>query len=319
MITVDDLRKEYTTNTRDDGFLAALKSVFNRETKTVRAVKDISFTVETGEMVGFLGPNGAGKSTTVKMLTGGIKPTNGRIEVNGHHPWDDRKDYVQDIGVVFGQKTQLFQDIPAVDAFRLIQDIYQIPEDDFQRRLTELTDLFNVNEVTQSPVRKLSLGQRMKCEFIASLLHGPSVLYLDEPTIGLDANAKQSVRTVLKRLNDETNITLFLTTHDMDDVEALCERVIVLDDGNKIYDGTIQGLRDKYVQVKHVTIDYQDTIPDELIETYGLHAQNNRVQGQISAESDMQTFFNTVFQETVLDLTFHDDDLEHIIQRIYNE
>ena len=319
MITVDNLRKEYTTNTRDDGFLAALKSVFNRETKTVRAVNDISFTIEDGEMVGFLGPNGAGKSTTVKMLTAGIKPTNGHIEVNGHHPWDDREAYVRDIGVVFGQKTQLFQDIPAVDAFRLIQDIYDIPEDNYQRRLTNLTELFNVEEVSQSPVRKLSLGQRMKCEFIAALLHGPNVLYLDEPTIGLDANAKQNVRSVLQRLNTETDITLFLTTHDMDDIEALCDRVIVLDDGNKIYDGTIQGLRDKYVKTKHVTIDYHNHIPDNLTETYGLEQRNNRVHGEIPADHDMQAFFADVFQHDVLDLTFEDEDLESTIQRIYNE
>ena len=317
MINVEKVTKEYTTNEREEGLWNAIKSLFYRKKKTVLAVDSISFAIESGEMVGFLGPNGAGKSTTVKMLTGGIKPSSGSISVNGFHPWEDRKSYVGSIGVVFGQKTQLYKDLPALDAFELMREIYKLPQQEFEQNKDYLIELLGIEGIVKKPVRKLSLGQRMRCEFAVALLHQPDVLFLDEPTIGLDANAKIAVRNVLRTLNNETDVTMLLTTHDMDEVEALCERVIVLDEGKIIFDGSIQALRAEFIVEKEVTIDFSGSVPQAL-KAYDLTIRGSRIQGKIPASTNMEAFFQTVFEGDVVDITFSDEPLEGIIQRIYN-
>src|SRR5690606_23388960 len=212
----------------------------------VTAVKDISFTIPQGEICGYIGENGAGKSTTIKMLTGILVPTAGTVRVNGYVPFEERERFVREIGVVFGQRSQLWWDIGVIESFRLLRKVYRVPESDFRSRLDELVERLQLGELLNRPVRKLSLGQRMRCELVASLLHNPSILFLDEPTIGLDIVVKTEIRDFLLQMNKEQGTTILLTTHDLQDIEALCSRVIMLDDGSIIYDGGLDELKTRW-------------------------------------------------------------------------
>ena len=256
IINVENLCKSYKVATRDAGFKSALKSFFKRNYKIIEAVNDITFTIGEGEIVGYIGPNGAGKSTTIKMLSGILKPDSGKITINGMNPISDRVNYVKEIGVVFGQKSQLWWDIPAVESFNLLRDIYKIPNDEYVRTRDELVKLLKLDEIINMPVRQLSLGQRMKCELVASLLHNPKILFLDEPTIGLDAISKVAVRDFIKKINKEKRVTVILTTHDMADIESLADRVIVIGSGRKLYDGNMTDIKKKYSNEKIVEIYY---------------------------------------------------------------
>ena len=258
IINVKNLCKSYKVVKRDSGFINALKSFFKREYKIVKAVDDITFTIKKGEIVGYIGPNGAGKSTTIKMLAGILKSDSGSIVINGLDPVVDRIKHVREIGVVFGQKSQLWWDIPAIESFDLLKEIYKIPDGEYLKTRNELIELLNIQEIVKIPVRNLSLGERMKCELVASLLHNPKILFLDEPTIGLDAISKVIVRDFIKKINKEKEVTVILTTHDMADIESLASRVIVIGNGRKLYDGNMADIKKKYSSEKIVEIYYEN-------------------------------------------------------------
>lgn len=243
LIVFQDVCKTYRVARREAGFVNAVKSLFKREYCMIHAINHISFSINDGEMVGLLGPNGAGKSSTIKILSGILTPDSGTCLVNGQTPWKNRKAYVQQIGVVFGQRSQLWWDIPVMDSFGLLQAIYSIPAPKYRDKLDELTQLLHLEELLRTPTRQLSLGQRMRCEIAASLLHEPKLLFLDEPTIGLDAVSKIAVRDFIKKINEEHKTTVILTTHDMQDIEAITNRVILIGRGRKLIDGTLDDLR----------------------------------------------------------------------------
>ncbi len=243
MITMEHVCKSYKVAKRNAGMREACKALFRRETQVIEALSDISFTIRDGEMVGYIGPNGAGKSSTIKILSGILTPESGSCLVDGRIPWKNRTEYVQRIGVVFGQRSQLWWDVPVIDSFELLKDIYTIPNNQYHRNLEELTQLLHLQELLKMPTRQLSLGQRMRCEIAASLLHSPKILFLDEPTIGLDAVSKLAVREFILRLNEEHGTTIILTSHDMHDIEALTKRIILIGRGRVLMDGTLDDMR----------------------------------------------------------------------------
>ena len=257
-ISVDRLCKTFTVRKKRE------KGSLFREKETVHALKDVSFEIEKGELVGYIGPNGAGKSTTVKILSGILVPESGNVTVGGMTPWTDRKSHVRRIGVVFGQRTQLWWDVPLLDSYSLLRDIYRVPEADYKNRLDELAEALQLKELLRTPLRLLSLGQRMRAELCGSLLHSAELLFLDEPTIGLDAVTKLALRDFLKWENAEKGTTILLTTHDMEDIAALCPRVMVLGHGSKLYDGGLQELLTKYDTKRTVQVEEHQNI-DHLI------------------------------------------------------
>lgn len=255
-IDVKDLRKQFRVQKNREGLSGALKDLFKREYREVTAVKDISFQIPQGEICGYIGENGAGKSTTIKMLTGILVPTAGQLKVNGFIPFKDREKFVKGIGVVFGQRSQLWWDIGVIESFQLLRKVYRVSERDFRKRLDELVERLQLGELLNRPVRKLSLGQRMRCELVASLLHNPSILFLDEPTIGLDIVVKTEIRDFLMQMNKEQGTTILLTTHDLQDIEALCSRVIMLDDGRIIYDGGLEQLKTRWSKGREIQFQF---------------------------------------------------------------
>ncbi|UVI30904.1 ABC transporter ATP-binding protein [Paenibacillus spongiae] len=255
-IDVKDLRKQFSVQKNREGLGGALKDLFKREYNQITAVKDISFQIPQGEICGYIGENGAGKSTTIKMLTGILVPTSGHIRVNGFIPHKEREKFVRGIGVVFGQRSQLWWDIGVIESFQLLRKVYRVPEAEFKKRLDELVERLQLSELLNRPVRKLSLGQRMRCELVASLLHNPSILFLDEPTIGLDIMVKTEIRDFLKKINKEQGTTILLTTHDLQDIEALCSRVIMLDDGRIIYDGGLDELKSRWSKGREIRFQF---------------------------------------------------------------
>lgn len=257
-IEVENLVKTFRVAERQAGMLGAIKGLAHRKIKIVRALDGVTFSIESGELVGYIGPNGAGKSTTVKILSGILVPDSGKVEVLGRNPWKQRVANVRDIGVVFGQRTQLWWDLPVIESFDLLRDIYKVPQDKYIRSRDEMIDLLDLVPILDTPVRQLSLGQRMRCDLTASLLHSPSLLYLDEPTIGLDAVSKLAVRDFIRQLNRDRNVTVILTTHDMDDIEALCNRVMVIGNGKILSDGTLQDLRAKVTSERRLIVQLVD-------------------------------------------------------------
>jgi len=245
-IRLSGIHKSFKVYERPDGKWALLKGAFSRKIKTVHALDGVSFAINAGELVGYIGPNGAGKSTTVKVMSGILTPDEGDCAIMGRTPWKERVAHVSRIGVVFGQRSQLWWDVPIGDSFSLLKDIYGIPAESYKKRLHALTEAMDIGPLLKTPARQLSLGQRMRCELAAALLHSPDILFLDEPTIGLDAVSKLALRKFLKEENRRSGVTVLLTTHDMDDIEALCERVLVIGRGKVLYDGPLSKLREKY-------------------------------------------------------------------------
>src|SRR5579864_419262 len=260
IIEVENLTKEFRTFKRREGVLGALQNLFVREYIMVHAVDHVGFTIEPGEMVGYIGANGAGKSTTIKMLTGILVSTSGRVVANGYVPYRDRRRYTKHLGVVFGQRTQLWWDIAVVESFKLLKEIYEIPDADYQHRLGVFSEILSVQEYLHTPVRKLSLGERMRCDLAASLLHNPPLLFLDEPTIGLDVVAKDHVRHFLRAINREFHTTILLTTHDLDDIEELCRRIMIIDHGRLLFDGPLGKLKDKLLRTKQIKFALKDRV-----------------------------------------------------------
>lgn len=262
MITLSNINKTFRVARRQAGFGRAVKALFSREYELVHALRDVSFTIKDGEMVGYIGPNGAGKSTTIKIMCGILTPDSGLCEIDGRIPWRERIAHVSKIGVVFGQRSQLWWDVPVIDSFELIRDIYKTDEKTYKYNLEELTELFDLGEILKTPARSLSLGQRMRCEIAASLLHSPKVLFLDEPTIGLDAVSKIAVRQFIKKLNSERGTTVILTTHDMQDIEALTERILFIGKGRILFDGSLAELKKHSSRRKTLTIEYTGAAPE---------------------------------------------------------
>lgn len=256
MIELRNINKTFKVAKRNAGFKEALKSLFNREYTYIHALKDVSFTIGDGEMVGYIGPNGAGKSSTIKIMSGVMSPDSGECVINGRVPWKYRKAHVSEIGVVFGQRTQLWWDVPVADSFDLLKDIYRISDEDYKRTSSRLIELLDIGEIVKTPARQLSLGQRMRCEIAASLLHNPKILFLDEPTIGLDAVSKIAVRDFIKAVNRENKTTVILTTHDMQDIEALTERILLIGKGRILLDGTLDELKTRNSSRKTLTVVY---------------------------------------------------------------
>ena len=246
MITMQNVCKTYKVSKRDAGFSSAFKALFHKEYELIHALDGVSFTISDGEMVGYIGPNGAGKSSTIKILSGILTPEEGTCLINGLTPWKNRIEHVKNIGVVFGQRTQLWWDVPVMDSFELLKEIYRTDDHVYRRNLEQLSEMLGLSELLRTPTRQLSLGQRMRCEIAASLLHDPKILFLDEPTIGLDAVSKLAVRDFVLKLNKEKNTTVILTTHDMQDIEALTNRIILIGKGRLLLDGTINDIKDGY-------------------------------------------------------------------------
>ncbi len=255
-IEVENLKKDFIVKKKRQ------KGMLFREKETVNALKDVSFSVDKGELVGYIGPNGAGKSTTVKILSGILTPDGGSATVGGIVPWKERKDHVKNIGVVFGQRSQLWWDVPIVDSYSLLKDIYRIPQNNYETRLKELTEALQLEPLMRTPLRLLSLGQRMRAELCGSLLHRPELLFLDEPTIGLDAVSKLALRDFLKWENKEYGTTIMLTTHDMEDIAALCSRVMVLGHGQKLFDGKLPDLLERFDTVRNVHVRFDNVSPN---------------------------------------------------------
>ena len=258
LVVAEDLVKTYRVAVRRPGLWGAVRGIARRRHRTVRALDRVSFALEAGELVGCIGPNGAGKSTTVKLLSGIVVPDRGRCEIDGRVPWRERTAHVAGIGVVFGQRTQLWWDLPVVESFDLLRHIYKVEAGAYRRRLEELAAVLDIGPLLDVPVRQLSLGQRMRCDLAAALLHDPALLFLDEPTIGLDAVSKLAVRDFVRRLNRERGTAVILTTHDMDDVEALCSRVMVIGRGRILMDGTVAALRSRVSPERRLVVDLED-------------------------------------------------------------
>lgn len=263
-IEVKALSKQFKVNVSGKGFSGKLKALFHRRHKVINAVDKIDFKINRGEFVGYVGENGAGKSTTIKMLTGILVPTSGRAEINGIVPFKERKKNAAKIGVVFGQRTQLWWDLPVRESFDLLRVIFRVSKSDFDRQMLKLDTALGLNALLEMPVRKLSLGQRMRCDIAASLIHNPPVLFLDEPTIGLDVLAKESIRNFLAKINREEGTTIILTTHDMNDIEQLCKRIIILEEGKIIFDGETELLKQKFIHEKIIEVEFHDD--DKVVE-----------------------------------------------------
>ena len=321
-IIVKDLNKTFKVYERDAGLKNALKSFFKRKYKEVHAVNNVSFEINEGEIVGYIGPNGAGKSTTIKMLTGILKPDSGYINVNGYTPFKDRIKYVKEIGVVFGQKSQLWWDIQVSDSFNLLKDIYKIDESEYQKTLKELVELLKLDKFLNKPVRQLSLGERMRCEIAASLLHNPKILFLDEPTIGLDAVSKVQVRKFIKEINKRRKVTVILTSHDMKDIESLADRLIVIGHGTKLYDGSLSGIKKKFSNKKRLEIIYKKLNAKPNVKNTKLI---KKTSDKILLEVDMDktTISNVIKEYTkvceISDVNVYEDSIDDVIVKLYEE
>ncbi|KQX47011.1 MULTISPECIES: ATP-binding cassette domain-containing protein [unclassified Paenibacillus] len=323
MIEVRQLSKYYQVHEREPGFMASLKSLFHRKFRTVKAVDDVSFSIPEGEIVAFLGPNGAGKTTTMKVLTGLLHPSGGEVKVGGFVPFQQKKEFKKQISLVMGQKSQLIWDIPAAETFLVNKVIYEIPDREYEETLGDLVQLLQLEEVIRKPVRQLSLGERMKCELAAALLHRPRIVFLDEPTIGLDVNMQEVMRRFIQDYSRKYKATILLTSHYMADVTALCERVLVIGKGRLLYDGAISQLVDKYAPNKRIRLQLTERVKEsELIEvTQGLgtlfHYAFPNVEIDVPREQVSELSARLLTHLTVLDLTIEDPSMESVIAQAF--
>lgn len=329
MIYVENLRKEFRKIIKEPGVKGSIKALFKPNKEIVKAVDGISFEVPKGEILGFIGPNGAGKSTVIKMLTGILMPTSGKCVINGQIPQKNRKNYVKEIGVVFGQRTQLWWDLALRETYSVLKEIYEVPDDKYQQRMAFLNEVLELDSFITSPVRTLSLGQRMRADIAAALLHSPKVLFLDEPTIGLDVVVKENIRNAIKKINEEEGTTVILTTHDLSDIELLCKRIVMIDKGKKVFDGEIGDLKHNFGNVR--------TFAFELVNASELNKLDYRTKYRLSddditVQSDKNSVsvkFNadkvgvediiayTLSKVHLNDMQIKDVDIEDIIKRLY--
>ncbi|MBD0337410.1 MAG: ATP-binding cassette domain-containing protein [Cyanobacteria bacterium Co-bin13] len=319
IIEVHQLSKRYPVAVKDPGLRGTLKHFFRRTYRMVEAVRQVSFTIESGEVVGFLGPNGAGKTTTLKMLTGLIHPSEGSVQVAGQVPFQRRVDFLQTITLVMGQKQQLLWDLPALDSLRINAAIYGLSDKEFRYRVDELADMLSLHEKLTQPVRKLSLGERMKAEMLAALLHRPKVLFLDEPTLGLDVNAQVAVREFLQEYNRRYQATVLLTSHYMADITALCERVLLIHQGLLIYDGSLDGLLDRFAPYREVKLELDCPVQEEALRVYGEVEITEGCTASliVRREALTQTVSQILTRFPVKDLTVTDPPVEEVIGRVF--
>lgn len=327
MIEVKNLRKEFKMNKKYPGFKGAIKSFFSREYTVKTAVDDISFKIDEGEIVGYIGENGAGKSTTIKMMTGILTPTSGEVLVNERVPYEDRQKNAKDIGVVFGQKTQLWWDLPLSETFSLLRDIYEVDEKDFQERMNFLNEILDLEPFMLSPVRTLSLGQRMRADLAAAFIHNPKIIYLDEPTIGLDVVVKDNVRKAIKKINEDFGTTIILTTHDLNDIEELCNRIIIIDSGKLIYDGGLQEIKEMYGYMTNIEVQLKKEIDLKEVEFIKALDYEN-IELSIKENKLIVTFNKNNVSTTdiigalmgkfeVVDFSVNETTVEEIVKKIY--
>ena len=321
MIEVKHITKEYKVVKRESGLHNAVKALFSRKYDKVRALNDISFKIDDGEIIGYIGPNGAGKSTTIKILCGILTPEKGHCIVDGYVPWKDRKNYVKNIGVVFGQRSQLWWDIPIIDSFELLKDIYGIDSRTYKQNVSELSQRLNLETILKTPTRNLSLGQRMRCEIVASLLHNPKILFLDEPTIGLDAVSKLIVRDFIKEINAEERTTVILTTHDMQDIQALTQRVMLIGKGQILLDGSLEELKKRVSDRKQITIKHRGETPELCEGMYYLEQKDDKlnisIDPKIISVSGAIAYLSA--QTEIIDLEVSDISADEIVARLYRE
>ena len=322
IITVRNLHKHFKVFKHHRGTLGALRNLFTREYTWVRAVDGINFDLKPGELVGYIGPNGAGKSTTIKMLTGLLVPTSGEILVQGRIPWKSRRSYVANIGVVFGQRTTLWWDLPVIESLILLQYIYRIPAQIFQANLAEFRQLLELDAFLDTPVRALSLGQRMRADLCAALIHNPPLLFLDEPTIGLDVVAKERIRQFIQTVNRERGTTVILTTHDLSDVEKLCQRVMIIDHGKLLFDGALASLRDRFNPLRVLVIEMAASYDTVAIDGANVVSRKN---DQVTYQFDRNVITASELigrlsaKYRIRDLTVTEPEIEDVIRRIYEE
>lgn len=323
-IEVNNISKTYRINKRGKGIPGMVANLFVPKYEKKQAVREVSFHIEKGDMVGFIGPNGAGKSTTIKMLSGILHPDSGDIKVNGFVPYKQRKDYVGSIGVVFGQRSQLQWDLPVIDSFELLKAIYRIPQEKYEKNLNRFVEMLDMDDFLQQPVRQLSLGQRMRADIVAALLHSPEIVFFDEPTIGVDVVGKETIRNFIKELNQEDKVTMLFTTHDMQDIEKVCDKLIVIDKGEKIYDGSLLGIREKYGTTRQLDVEFagiEQVAPIANVEMVELDELDGRKKRFVFENKQVQIneLMNYLLQNyRVKDISISEPEIESIIRKIYN-
>ncbi len=320
MIIVENLTKDYRRVLRHEGFLGSLRTLVSARYQVTRAVDNISFRIDEGEMVGYIGPNGAGKSTSIKMLCGILVPTSGKVEVNGLVPHKNRMENTRQIGAVFGQKTQLWWDVPVIESLRLFRDIYRVSETQFKRNLELFNELLDLHEFQNTPVRQLSLGQRMRADMAAALLHNPRLLFLDEPMIGVDVVVKERMRNFIQEINQSQKVTVLLTTHDMVDIEKVCSRIMIIDHGHIVYDGSADQMRAEYGTQRTLVVEFEEIVPDFSAPQATLtHSEGrkkwftfNRFE---TTPSTLITYIGSRYP--ILDLAVEEPEIEAIVRTIY--
>ncbi|MEK7571072.1 MAG: ABC transporter ATP-binding protein [Patescibacteria group bacterium] len=319
VIHVSHLERVYKIHQKEPGFAGSIKSFFSRKYTDARAVDDISFDIEKGELIGFIGPNGAGKTTTLKCLSGLLYPTSGTVDVLGHTPFDRKNEFLKQIGLVMGQKNQLWWDLPAIDSFLLNKEIYEIPDATYKKTLDELVSLLDVSEILTVQVRKLSLGQRMKCELIAALLHKPKVIFLDEPTIGLDVVMQQKLRDFIKAYNKQYEATILLTSHYMKDVEQLCERIIMIDHGKILYDGKLANIVKEYAAKKAISVIFTKPVSREKLTKLGEIVSLEETKAVLSVPRAKSNLVASRLLDSfpVEDITIEETNIEEIIRDVF--
>ena len=321
IIDVEGLKKDFKVHKRDkSGFLSSFKSLFSRDYKLVTAVNNLDLKIRQGEIRGLIGPNGAGKSTTRKILSGILYPTEGNVNVMGYTPWTQREEYVKKIGVVFGQKSQLVWDLPAIDTFALNKQMYSIPDKTFDNNIQYFKELLNIEDVITKPVRQLSLGERMKCEFVCALLHEPPLVYLDEPTIGLDIISKEAIRSFIKMVNKEKGTTFIVTTHDLSDIEDLCENVSIINNGTIVFNNSIEKLKTYFSDKKIIEVKFSRQINESLLEGFKVTSSgpffvNIEIE---TIDNSLQEEISKIFKELpVQDINVNNINIEEVIKHIY--
>lgn len=321
-IQVKNLRKQFRVYRHHRGTWGAIRNLLSREFKTIHAVDDINFKILTGELVGYLGPNGAGKSTTIKMLSGLLVPTSGEVTVFGRIPWQQRREHVAKIGTVFGQRTTLWWDLPVIESLNLLQHIYKIDEKHFQKNMAEFQEILDLDTILDVPVRSLSLGQRMRADLCAALIHDPPVVFLDEPTIGLDVVAKERIRQFIQHINDERKTTIILTTHDLSDIARLCRRVIIIDHGHLIYDGLLDTLQERFGDNRELVVDFAEQAADFSIDGAKIaKREGSRVTYRFQrGELTTSQLINRLSSKyRIQDLSVREPEIETTIRRIYEQ
>ena len=331
MIHVENLTKEFKMHKKQPGFKGAVKGLFSREYEVKKAVEDINFDIDDGEMIGYIGANGAGKSTTIKMMTGILVPTSGRCIIDGIEPYKNRQENAKHIGVVFGQRTQLWWDLPLTETFSILKDIYNVDNKVFKQRMEFLNEVLQLQDFINSSVRTLSLGQRMRADLAAALIHNPKTLYLDEPTIGLDVMVKEKIRKAIKNINQEYGTNVILTTHDLSDIEELCKRIIIIDKGQIVFDGSIESIKDKYGYMRTLEVIVRDIETSRIID---FNKEFNLGQEDLKSWTNDNSIFISFNRNKisisqivsylmpkiqVLDLNIKETDIEQIVKRIYGK